>query len=81
MADPRQGLVGLGLLLGMVAILSSDGLYTTYTYRTLVKSLSWRVTELPVAAELSGRVADMRVTLVRGAGPAARDPAPDACSP
>src|ERR1039458_3570886 len=52
----------------MVAILSSSGLYSTYAYRTLVKTLSWRVSELPLAAELSAHVADMRVTLseVRG---------------
>jgi signal transduction histidine kinase len=60
--------IGVGLLLAMVAILSSSGLYSTYAYRTLVKTLSWRVSELPLAAELSARVADMRVTLseVRG---------------
>ncbi|MGA2033531.1 MAG: HAMP domain-containing sensor histidine kinase [Thermoguttaceae bacterium] len=56
-------LVGLGLLVGMVAILSSGGLYATYAYRNLVKSLSWRVTELPVAAELGSRIGDLRVTL------------------
>jgi len=52
----------------MVAILSSSGLYSTYAYRTLVKTLSWRVSELPLAAELSAHVADMRVTLteIRG---------------
>jgi two-component system, NtrC family, sensor kinase len=66
-------LAGFGLLLGIVAILSSDGLYTTYTYRTLVKSLSWRVTELPVAAELSNHVADLRVTLSELRGLRARD--------
>ena len=60
--------IGVGLLLAMVAILSSSGLYSTYAYRTLVKTLSWRVSELPLAAELSAHVADMRVTLseVRG---------------
>ncbi len=60
--------VGVGLLLAMVAILSSSGLYATYAYRTLVKTLSWRVNELPLAAELSAHVANMRVTLseVRG---------------
>ena len=46
-------LVGLGLLLALVAILSSSGLYATYAYRTLVKSLSCRVGELPLAAELA----------------------------
>jgi len=60
--------IGVGLLLAMVAILSSSGLYSTYAYRTLVKTLSWRVSELPLAAEMSAHVADMRVTLseVRG---------------
>ena len=60
--------VGIGLLLAMVAILSSSGLYSAYAYRTLVKTLSWRVSELPLAAEISAHVADMRVTLteIRG---------------
>ncbi len=60
--------IGLSLLLAMVAILSSSGLYSAYAYRTLVKTLSWRVSELPLASEMSARVADMRVTLteVRG---------------
>ena len=55
--------VGLGLLVLVVAILSSSGLYATYAYRNLVKSLSWRVVELPLAAELSQRVGDLRSTL------------------
>jgi len=60
--------IGVGLLLAMVAILSSSGLYSAYAYRTMVKTLSWRVNELPLAAEMSAHVADMRVTLseVRG---------------
>ena len=45
--------IGIGLLLAMVAILSSSGLYSTYAYRTLVKTLSWRVSELPLAAEMA----------------------------
>ena len=55
--------VGLGLLVLVAAILSSTGLYATYAYRNLVKSLSWRGVELPVAAELNRRVADLRITL------------------
>ncbi len=68
--------IGLGLLLAMVAILSSSGLYSAYAYRTLVKALSWRVNELPLAAEMSAHVADMRVTLtdVRGLGGGSSDP-------
>ncbi|MGQ9574091.1 MAG: sensor histidine kinase [Thermoguttaceae bacterium] len=56
-------LVGLGLLLLLVVILSSGGLYSTYTYRSLVKDLSWRAVEMPLAWELSRRVADLRITL------------------
>ncbi len=55
--------VGLGLLVLVVAILSSSGLTATYAYRNLVASLSWRVMELPVAAELSQRVGNLRMTL------------------
>ena len=70
--------VGLGLLLAMVAILSSSGLYSAYAYRTLVKTLSWRVSELPLAAEMSARAADMRVTLTELRGVARRRPSADA---
>lgn len=55
--------VGLSLLVLLVAILSSTGLYTNYAYRNLVKSLSWRVIELPMAGQLSHRVSDLRMTL------------------
>ena len=55
--------VGLGLLVLVVAILSSSGLIATYAYRNLVASLSWRVMELPVAAQLSQRVGNLRMTL------------------
>ncbi len=55
--------VGLGLLVLVVAILASSGLIATYAYRSLVASLSWRVMELPVAAQLSQRVSDLRITL------------------
>ena len=56
-------LVGLGLLVLVVGILAGGGLYTTYAYRDLVKSLSWRVTELPVAGNLGRHVGDLRITL------------------
>jgi two-component system, NtrC family, sensor kinase len=58
-------LVGLCLLILVVAILSGSGLVATYAYRDLVESLSWRVTELPVAAELSQHVTDLRITVNR----------------
>ena len=56
-------LLGLGLLVLVVAILSSTGLVATYAYRNLVNSLSWRVSELPLAAELSRHVSDLRITI------------------
>lgn len=57
--------VGLGLLLLLVATLFSSGLYGTYAYRGLVKSLKWRSVELPLAAKLSRQVGDCRITLSR----------------
>ena len=56
-------LFGLGLLLLLMAILSSSGLYTTYAYRSLVKGLSWRAIELPLAAELNRQVDDLQIQL------------------
>ncbi|MEN6459198.1 MAG: HAMP domain-containing sensor histidine kinase [Thermoguttaceae bacterium] len=59
----RKLMLGLGLLVLVVAILSSTGLVATYAYRNLVNSLSWRVSELPLAAELGRHVSDLRITL------------------
>jgi two-component system, NtrC family, sensor kinase len=59
----RKLLLGLGLLVLVVAILSSTGLVATYAYRNLVNGLSWRVSELPLAAELSRHVSDLRITI------------------
>jgi two-component system, NtrC family, sensor kinase len=56
-------LVGLGLLVLVVVALAGSGLVAIYSYRNLVNSLNWRVSELPVAAELSRHVADLRITL------------------
>jgi len=56
-------LAGLGLLVLLVGILAGSGLYTTYAYRGLAKSVSWRVAELPVAADLVRDVGSLRITL------------------
>lgn len=56
-------LVGLGLFLLLVVTLWGSGLYTTYAYRSLVKSLSRRAVELPLAAELSRQVGACRMGL------------------
>ncbi|MBN1854018.1 MAG: HAMP domain-containing histidine kinase [Pirellulales bacterium] len=55
--------VGLGLLLIIVLTLFGSGSYGLYAYRGLVKGLSARSTELPLADRLSRHVADMRITL------------------
>lgn len=65
----RKLLLGLGLLVLVVSILSSTGLVATYAYRNLVNSLSWRVSELPLAAELSRHVSDLRITIGELRGP------------
>ena len=63
-------LLGLGVLVLVVGLLAGTGLYTTYAYRDLVNSLSWRVSELPLAAELSQHVGDLRDHARRTARPA-----------
>jgi two-component system, NtrC family, sensor kinase len=56
-------LITTSVLCALVMILVGAGLYATYAYRSLVKTLSDRVIELPVAAELSRRVGDLRIIL------------------
>ncbi len=58
-------ILGFWLLLAVVATLTGAGLYGFYAYRSLVKSLSWRSSELPLAAQMNRRVADMQVTLAQ----------------
>src|SRR5687768_13921919 len=56
-------LIGLALLLVIVATLSGGGFYAVYAYRSVVKGLSSRVAELPLATEFGRRVGDLRVTV------------------
>ncbi len=58
-------LIGLGLLLLLVIVLSGSGLYTTLAYRSLVRGLRQRAEELPLAATLNGQVAELRIALGR----------------
>ncbi len=58
-------LIGISLLVLIVGALSCSGFYGIYAYRGLVKSLSVRSAELPLAAELGKTVSDLRVTLSR----------------
>jgi signal transduction histidine kinase len=55
--------LGLGLLAVSVLTLFGSAYYGLYAYRGLVKSLSARSNELPLANELSEVVADLRVIL------------------
>ncbi len=61
-------LLGAALLLVMVATLSASAYYGLYAYRSLVKGLSLRSTELPLASELSSRASNLRVTLSQSHG-------------
>lgn len=56
-------LFGLGLLLVIVATLSWGGIHGLYAYRSVVRSLSRRVSEMPLAGEFSRAVSDLRVAL------------------
>jgi len=56
-------LIGIALLVVIVATLSWSGFRGVYAYRSLVRSLSNRGDELPLAALLSRQVSDLRVDL------------------
>ena len=56
-------MLGIGWLLLALAVLAGCGLYTPFTYRSLVRALSSRAAELPLAAELSREVGELRITL------------------
>jgi signal transduction histidine kinase len=55
--------LGLGLLAVSVLTLFGSAYYGLYAYRGLVKSLSARSTELPLADQLSQHVSDLRVII------------------
>lgn len=55
--------LGLGLLLVTVLALFGSAYYGLYAYRELVRSLSARSAELPLANDVLQRVGDLRVTL------------------
>lgn len=56
-------LLGLALLLVIVTALSGSGFIGLYAYRSTVKSLAWRINELPPASQLSRHVSDLRMSL------------------
>ena len=61
-------LVGLAILLVIVGTLIWSGIHGLYAYRSLIKSLDWRLREIPLGADVIARVNDLRVSLseVRG---------------
>jgi signal transduction histidine kinase len=61
-------LIGIALLLVIVGTLSASAFYGVYSYRRLVKSVSKRAGELPLASELSRHVSDLRATLSQAQG-------------
>ncbi len=72
-------LIGISLLVVIVATLSVSGIHGVYAYRNLVRSLSGRATELPLAAELTKQINDVRVIVAQlSSSEAASDPASDA---
>jgi two-component system NtrC family sensor kinase len=58
-------LLCVALLLTIVVVLAVNGFQGAYSYRTLVRTMSLRANELPVASELSKSLGDMRVTLTQ----------------
>jgi two-component system, NtrC family, sensor kinase len=62
-------LIGIGLLLVIVGTLGWSGFHGMYAYRSLVRSLSGRAAELPLAAKLSEQASALRITIreLRGA--------------
>jgi signal transduction histidine kinase len=52
-----------GLLVAIILALAATSLVGLYSYRELVKSISGRAAELPIATTLGRNVTDMRVTL------------------
>lgn len=62
----RDKLLLGGLLVAvMVAVLSASSFLGVYSYRRLVRALSSRAAELPLAAELDARVAALRLSHAR----------------
>ena len=55
--------IGFVVLMVIVAVLAWSGIHGQYAYRSLVRTLSRRVGELPVANQLSHEVAELRVCL------------------
>src|SRR3990167_7357530 len=58
-------LIGVSLLFLIVCVLSISGLLGVNSYRGLVRTVSHRAAELPLADELTRSVAELRITFSR----------------
>lgn len=58
-------LIGVALLFLIVAVLSVSGIWGVSSYRGLVRTVSLRATELPLAADVTSNVAGLRITYSR----------------
>ena len=58
-------LIGVALLGLIVVVLSASGLWAVNSYRGLVRTVSLRAAELPLADELTRSVAELRITFSR----------------
>lgn len=58
-------LIGVSLLFLIVCALSISGLWGVNSYRGLVRTVSFRAAELPLADELTRSVAELRITFSR----------------
>ncbi len=61
---------GVTKLFVVVAVLSAAGFHGVLKFRTLTKNIRARSAELPLAAELSSRVSDLRATFSKSGSPA-----------
>ena len=73
-------IVGVILLLVIVGVLAINGVRGSYAYRAVVRSVSRRAAELPLATKLARHVSDLRVTLSHARRPEVDLPSP-ACPP
>ena len=65
----RKLQVALGMLVLTLAVLSYSGIRSTFKYRGLVRVISRRSSELPIATELGRQISNMRVLVCQAIAP------------
>lgn len=61
----RKLTIGVVALVAVLTALAVSGFHGVYSYRGLVKAISYRATELPMATQLARQISDMRLTISR----------------